>query len=380
MKKNPFSVLGVPDTASDEEIRNAYRELARKYSDLSDDGKMQEINDAYDQIVMLRGGLGGSSSSSSSRSSSYAGNMSDLSDIREKIRGGRIEDALVLLDGIPEQYRTAEWYYLKGAAQQRRGWLDYASENFDRACSMDPNNREYAAAKENLDASKNGGLPQRPQIVERMQCLRCLLRSALRRLLLRVHGRRPYPLLLRIDMKQEMKKTSKIALSAVFAALSVALMALVSIIPNLELALPAISGLFVAVIVIEVDKKWALGVWAAVSLLSLTVVPNKESVIIYTVFFGYYPVLKAVLESKTPRTVEYIIKILTFSVVMSLSYFLMIKFMGIDPDLPDFLGKWAIPAIAILGIVTFLLYDYALSKLITFYCLRLSKRLRKILK
>lgn len=90
--------------------------------------------------------------------------------------------------------------------------------------------------------------------------------------------------------------------------------------------------------------------------------------------------LKAVLESKTPRAVEYIIKILTFSVVMSLSYFLMIKFMGIDPDLPDFLGKWAIPAIAILGIVTFLLYDYALSKLITFYCLRLSKRLRKILK
>ena len=191
MKKNPFSVLGVPDTASDEQIRNAYRELARKYSDSSDDGKMQELNDAYDQIVMLRGGLGGSSSSSS-RSSSYANNMSDLSDIREKIRSGRIEDALVLLDGIPEQYHTAEWYYLKGAAQQRRGWLDYASENFDRACRMDPNNREYAAAKENLDASK------RPQIVERMQCLRCLLRSALRRLLLRVHGRRSYPVLLRL--------------------------------------------------------------------------------------------------------------------------------------------------------------------------------------
>lgn len=56
------------------------------------------------------------------------------------------------------------------------------------------------------------------------------------------------------------------------------------------------------------------------------------------------------------------------------------KFMGIDPDLPDFLGKWAIPAIALLGIIAFLLYDYALSKLITFYCLRLSSKLRKILK
>ena len=181
-------------------------------------------------------------------------------------------------------------------------------------------------------------------------------------------------------MKREMKKTSKIALSAVFAALSVALMALVSIIPNLELALPAISGLFVAVIVIEVDKKWALGVWAAVSLLSLIVVPNKAAAVIYAVFFGYYPVLKSVLESKTPRAVEYIIKVLTFAGVMSLSYFLMIKFMGIDPDLPDFLGKWAIPAIALLGIIAFLLYDYALSKLITFYCLRLSSKLRKILK
>lgn len=181
-------------------------------------------------------------------------------------------------------------------------------------------------------------------------------------------------------MKREMKKTSKIALSAVFAALSVALMALVSIIPNLELALPAISGLFVAVIVIEVDKKWALGVWAAVSVLSLIVVPNKEAAIIYAVFFGYYPVLKSVFESKTPRAVEYIIKVLTFAGVMTLSYFLMIKFMGIDPDLPDFLGKWAIPAIALLGIIAFLLYDYALSKLITFYCLRLSSKLRKILK
>lgn len=180
-------------------------------------------------------------------------------------------------------------------------------------------------------------------------------------------------------MKQEMKKTSKIALSAVFAALSVALMALVSIIPNLELALPAISGLFVAVIVIEINKKWALGVWATVSLLSLTVAPNKAA-IIYAAFFGYYPVLKSVLESKTPRAVEYIIKVLTFAGVMTLSYFLMIKFMGIDPDLPDFLGKWAIPAIALLGIIAFLLYDYALSKLITFYCLRLSSKLRKILK
>lgn len=177
-----------------------------------------------------------------------------------------------------------------------------------------------------------------------------------------------------------LKNTSKIALSAVFAALSVALMALISVIPSLELALPAIAGLFVAVIVIEIDKKWALGVWLAVSVLSLIIVPNKETAIVYTVFFGYYPVLKSVLESKTPRVVEYIIKIAVFTAVMTVSYYLMAKFMNVDLDMPLFLGKWGLPVLAALGIVTFLLYDYALSKLITFYRLRLSRKLRKIFK
>ncbi len=181
-------------------------------------------------------------------------------------------------------------------------------------------------------------------------------------------------------MTGKIKKTSKIALSAVFSALSVALMALISVIPSLELALPAIAGLFVAVIVIEIDRKWALGVWAAVSVLSLIIVPNKEVAIVYTVFFGYYPVLKSVLESKLPRAAEYAVKIATFAAVMSVSYYLMAKFMGVDLDMPDFFGKWGLLVLLIMAIVTFIFYDYALSKLITFYRIRLSKKLRKFLK
>lgn len=181
-------------------------------------------------------------------------------------------------------------------------------------------------------------------------------------------------------MTKNLKKTSKIALSAVFSALSVALMALISVIPSLELALPAIAGLFVAVMVIEIDRKWALGVWAAVSVLSLMIVPNKEVAIVYTVFFGYYPVLKSVLESKLPRVAEYAVKILTFTAVMTASYYLMMRFMGVDLDMPESLGKWGIPVLLVMAIVTFVLYDYALSKLITFYLIRLSKKLRKLLK
>ena len=61
--KDPYAVLGVSPNASDEEIKNAYREMARKYhpdnyadnplSDLAGE-KMKEINEAYDQIMNMR--------------------------------------------------------------------------------------------------------------------------------------------------------------------------------------------------------------------------------------------------------------------------------------------------------------------------------------
>lgn len=67
---DPYSVLGVKPDASDEEIKRAYRELARKYhpdnyqnnplADLAEE-KMKEINEAYDTITRMRSGGGGGS-------------------------------------------------------------------------------------------------------------------------------------------------------------------------------------------------------------------------------------------------------------------------------------------------------------------------------
>ena len=178
----------------------------------------------------------------------------------------------------------------------------------------------------------------------------------------------------------KLKQTSKIALSAVLSALSVALLALISVIPTLELALPAIAGAFTAVIVIEINKRWALAVWAAVSVLSLLVVPNKEVAVLYTVFFGYYPVLKAMLESKLPRWLEYILKLLTFNVVLFLAYFFMTKLMNVEIEELETFGLWAIPLLLLFASAAFLLYDYALTKLISLYRFKLSKKLRKLLK
>ena len=147
--KDPYSVLGVSQNATDEEIKKAYREQARKYhpdnyvnnplSDLAEE-KMQEINEAYDEIIKRR-------SSSKKGGSSYDGTAnSNYPDIRSLINSGRLEDAQELLDGVPIASRDAEWYFLNGSVLYKKGWFDGAYSSFASACRMDPANPEYREA------------------------------------------------------------------------------------------------------------------------------------------------------------------------------------------------------------------------------------------
>lgn len=165
--KNPYEVLGVRPGASEDEVKAAYRALAKKYhpdkyanTDLADlaNEKMQEINQAYDAII--KGGFS-NNNSSYSYGGAYNGsgydNGVDYTTIINLVASNRLDEAQTMLGSIPESQRGARWYYLMGQVSYRKGWLDRASQYFATAYNMEPNNPEYRNAYNNVNMGRNGG-------------------------------------------------------------------------------------------------------------------------------------------------------------------------------------------------------------------------------
>ena len=170
---DPYKILGVPEDASDEEIKKAYRELARKYhpdnyhdnplEDLAQE-KMKEINAAYEQITKERasdrrtGGAGGAYGGGSygyGGYQSYGGygrsQSSVLQQARIAINTGNISRAEALLANYSDH--NAEWNFLKGVVCYRRGWMDEALRYYRIAVQMDPGNAEYRQALDYMEGT-----------------------------------------------------------------------------------------------------------------------------------------------------------------------------------------------------------------------------------
>ena len=160
---DPYKVLGVSPDASDEDIKKAYRRLAKQYHPDRNPGdpvaakKMQEINDAYDKIKnpeksqQTYGGYYG-----------HTGQQYSSVDYENAawhyIRFRRFHEALNVLSGVTE--RNARWYYLSAIANYGLGNQVTALEHMRRAVSMDPSNPEYLEA---LSQMEHGGAAYRQQ-------------------------------------------------------------------------------------------------------------------------------------------------------------------------------------------------------------------------
>ena len=173
MIDDPYKVLGVSPDASDEDIKRAYRQLAKKYHPDLNPGdqvaaqKMQEVNAAYEQIKNPEkfqsqqgnpygGGyydpFGGYRQQQESTQDQYA------QAAWQYIRFRRYAEALNTLNNSTE--RNARWYYLSALANDGLGNQVTALEHIRRAVSMEPDNYEYQDA---LNRIEHGGAAYRQQ-------------------------------------------------------------------------------------------------------------------------------------------------------------------------------------------------------------------------
>ena len=170
---DPYKVLGVSPDASDDEIKQAYRKLAKKYHPDLNPGdetaarKMQEVNAAYEAIKNPEkaqsnegygyGGYGYDPFGGYQRSAGSSDDRYHQGAI-QYIRMGRFQEALNVLSNCTS--RDARWYYLSALANDGLGNQVMALEHIRRAVSMEPDNQLYLEA---LRQIQDGGGAYRQQ-------------------------------------------------------------------------------------------------------------------------------------------------------------------------------------------------------------------------
>lgn len=159
MINDPYSILGIPSSASNEEVKKAYREQSRKYhpdsysdnplAELAEE-KFKEVQEAYDQIMKEREGSGygyGQSQSANNGGGQHSGSgygyqdSPEMASVYNLINSRRYRDALNLLANMPN--RNGRWYYCSAFANAGIGNNVVAADHARQAVNMEPNNQEY---------------------------------------------------------------------------------------------------------------------------------------------------------------------------------------------------------------------------------------------
>lgn len=175
-----------------------------------------------------------------------------------------------------------------------------------------------------------------------------------------------------------MNKTVKITFCSMMTALACVLM-LLAYFPYFTYAAPAISAFFIMATVIECGNKWAVCSYVASAVL-VFLTAEPESRLLYILFFGYYAVLKAVVETLRKPFLEWIIKLLVFNAAVLAVYFIFAGIFGISVEDFNELGKYGAYIFLGLGNAVFVFYDIGLSRIAMAYMAVAHPKIKKMFK
>ena len=158
------------------------------------------------------------------------------------------------------------------------------------------------------------------------------------------------------------------------SALGVVLLYIGSLVEALDLSAAVLASLACIIAVIEYGKGAPWAVYGVTSVLSLILLPVKTPAAFYAIFFGFYPILKEKIERR-PRLLQWVIKEVIFNVSLVIMGF-AVYFLSTTGDNLLLESPLIIAATVVMAELAFVLYDIALTRLISFYIIKLRNRLK----
>ena len=166
-------------------------------------------------------------------------------------------------------------------------------------------------------------------------------------------------------------KVKQLTVCAALSAIGVVLLSIGPLIDVLDASLAVLASILCIVAVIEYGKAAPWLVFSVTAVLSLVLMPQNSAALMYLLFFGYYPILKEKLE-KLSRVLSWVMKELIFNAAMAVCI-VVIKLLFLPT------AEVSVLTYVILVLIceaVFVLYDIALTRLITFYIYRLRPRFK----
>ena len=164
--------------------------------------------------------------------------------------------------------------------------------------------------------------------------------------------------------------TKNLCRSALLAAVSFVFLWLASALPTMKLALMLIASLGAAVLCMSCSWKWALGAYAVTAALALLLLPTKSAALLYSAFFGFYPIWKLFAERQSRSVLRWGMKLALFNAALIVLTLFASSLLG----LPRVEGA----GLVILGLLganaVFLVYDYALNICMLYYIRKIAGR------